>query len=74
MAQKKNHIPVKTNPTPIRPKSAKTALFGMEVGGVTPELGSAARLTRFCARAPRRTALGERSETVDGVRLRREER
>ena len=40
LAQKKNQIPVKTNPTPMRPKSAKMALLGIEVGGVTPAAGS----------------------------------
>jgi len=74
LAQKKNHIPVRTNPTPMRPKSPKTALLGMEVGGVTPAPGSTDRATRFFVRAARRTALGERSETVEGVRLRKEER
>lgn len=47
------------------------ALLGMDVGGVTPAPGSTPRATRFCVRAARRTALGEREE---GVRLKKEVR
>jgi hypothetical protein len=53
------------------------ALLFMSWGGVTPapELGTVARVRRFCARAARTAALGDRSESVvdvsgEGVRRR----
>jgi len=63
---------VSTKPTPMRPKRAKTALLGMEVGGVTPTPGSGRPLLRvwrrvFGARLLKVLGVGK------GLRLRREE-
>ena len=70
-------MPVQTMPTPIRPKSAKMALFGMLWKGVTPLAGSASVLRgrRGAVRAERgENSLRVDEGEVDAVRLRREVR
>ena len=53
-------------PTPMRAKSAKIAVLFMFVGGMTPAPGLARVLRgrRFCVRAARRRAFGEREGVV----------